>query len=162
MHVSSQTVLIAVGLAANGAKGLRGDAVLVMISRDVHIQRMLVFHVSFTEVAAKARRIRQATHPQQPSCNSRVSAWGDLPDNCSCIVWKSRYSKKKEKSLKNLVKKICNMCSYLSMYFKITNNSPMLFDWHFLIKDSFVKLKIYFIGNYCRMNERQKIRITLL
>jgi len=72
MHVSSQTVLIAVGLATHGAKGLRGDAVLVVISRDVHIQRMLVFHVSFTVVAAKARRIWQATHPQQPSCNSRV------------------------------------------------------------------------------------------
>ena len=73
MHVGSEAVLIAVGLAAHRAERLRGDAVLVVISRDVHVQRMLIFHVSFAEVAAKARRIRKATHPQQPSCNSRVS-----------------------------------------------------------------------------------------
>ena len=73
MHVGSETVLIAVRLAAHRAEGLRGDAVLVVISGDVHVQRMLIFHVSFAEVAAKARRIGQATHPQTSSCKGRVS-----------------------------------------------------------------------------------------
>ena len=48
MHVGSETVLIAVRLAAHRAEGLRGDAVLVVISGDVHVQRMLIFEIAFS------------------------------------------------------------------------------------------------------------------
>ena len=63
----SQTVLVAVRLATDGARHGAGHAARVVVARHVHVQAVLVFHVAVTEAATEA----VAVSPPE-SCNSRL------------------------------------------------------------------------------------------
>ena len=66
MHVSPQTVLVAVGLSTDRAVGGAVSTAGLVVSGHMHVQTVLVFHVTAAEGAVEAG----AAPPQ--SCNSRL------------------------------------------------------------------------------------------
>ena len=66
MHVGPQTVLVAVGFSTDWAVGGAVSTAGLVVSGHVHVEAVLVFHVTAAEGAAEAG----AAPPQ--SCNSRL------------------------------------------------------------------------------------------
>ena len=62
----SQTVLVAVRLATDGAGDSAGHTARVVVSGHVNVQAVLVFHVAVAEATT------EAVAPPPESCNSRL------------------------------------------------------------------------------------------
>ena len=63
MHVSSEAVLIAVDFIANRTHGLCRSLTLVMVSRNVDVETVLVFHFSIAVLTPEfvVKMIRQSS-----------------------------------------------------------------------------------------------------
>ena len=68
-----EAVLVAVQLAAHGAGGLGGGALVVVVAGDVNTQAVLILHLPPARPAPEPGLARaRAAHPETRSCNNRA------------------------------------------------------------------------------------------
>lgn len=70
VHVGPEAVLVAVHLAAHGAQGLGGGALVIVVAGDVDTQAVLILHLPPALRAPEP--LARAAHPETRSCNNRV------------------------------------------------------------------------------------------
>ena len=74
VHVGAQAVLVTVHLAAHGAQGLGGGALVVVISGDVNTQTVLILHLPPALLAPQPRApcsLTPCSWPETRSCNNK-------------------------------------------------------------------------------------------